>query len=68
MEPGVGYTKLQSSPILNHYNMHLGIERIKKGHLGLFGFQELMQVQENLVFPIQILLDKLFFLSNRCLP
>ena len=26
----VDYLKLQNNPILNHYNMHLEIERIKK--------------------------------------
>ena len=38
----VDYIKLLNNQISNHYNMHLEIERIKKGLSGLYGLQELM--------------------------
>ena len=40
MVQGVGYTKLQNNQISNQCNMLLETEKTKKGHLGLFGFQE----------------------------
>ena len=42
MELEAGYIKQQNNQILNLYNMHLGIERIKKGPSGHFGLPELM--------------------------
>ena len=53
MELEVDSLKLQNNLILNHFNMHLEIEKIKKEALDLYGFQELMQEQENLMFLIQ---------------
>ena len=44
------YLKLQNSPILNHYSMHLGIEKIAKGLSVLYGLQELMPHKESLIF------------------
>ena len=35
----VGYLELQSSLILNLYNMHLEIEKIEKENLGHYGLQ-----------------------------
>ena len=37
-----GYIKQQNNKILKLYNMHLGIERTKKGPSGHFGLPELM--------------------------
>ena len=39
----VGYIKLLNNLISNQCSMHLEIEKIKKKHLGLYGFQELIQ-------------------------
>ena len=42
MELGVGYIKLQSNPILKHFNTLSAIGKIEKEHLDLYGYQELM--------------------------
>ena len=38
----VGYIKLQSNPILKHFNTLSAIGKIEKEHLDLYGYQELM--------------------------
>ena len=40
MEQEVGYTRLQSSQILNLFNMLSEIEKIEKGLSDLYGYQE----------------------------
>ena len=46
MAQGADYLRQQNNPILNHCNTHLETEKIKKDHLDLYGFQELMQLHE----------------------
>jgi len=43
MELGAGCIKLQSNPILKHFNTLSAIGKIEKEHLDLYGYQELMQ-------------------------
>ena len=46
MGPDLDFIKQLSNQILNLFNILLEIERIKKGHLGLYGFLESMQQLE----------------------
>ena len=53
MVQGVGYIKQLNNQALSLCSMLLEIEKTEKELLGIFGLQELMLPQENLVHRIQ---------------